>query len=153
MWTESRVHWWDTAEPGLAVGAGDVTWTLWSVWLALARDGRWVRSGNGADSYPFDCGRRLPFCGRVRATEAGPRLLADGGQSEAETGDRQQRLRQIFQELTDSALLVEQQSSDSRRCLDDDERKLAADVADVAESDGLSDAVSTPETADRSERH
>ncbi len=74
-----------------------------------------------------------------------PRLLTDGGQPEAETDDGQQRLRQIFEELSDSALLVEQQDSDSRRFLDDEETGLVADVVDVAESDGLSDAVASPE--------
>jgi hypothetical protein len=57
----------------------------------------------------------------------------------------------MFEGFADSALLVEQQSADSRRCLDDDETGLAADVADVAESDGLSDAISSPERTDGSE--
>lgn len=156
MSTENRVRWWDTAGLGLAGGAGDARWVLLSVQLALAGYGRRVRSGNGADSHLFDCGGRLPFCGRVRETDAGyaggPRLLADGGQSEPETEDRHQRLQQIFEGLADSALLVEQQSSDSRRCLGDDETRLVADVADVAESDGLSDAISSPETTDGSQR-
>jgi hypothetical protein len=78
----------------------------------------------------------------------GPRLLTDGGQPTDSDDDRQRQLQQLFEELTGSASLVERQESDSRRCLDSQEAGLAADVAEVVESDGLSEAISSPETGD-----
>jgi hypothetical protein len=158
MVTETSVRWGDTAGTGPTGGTGDDMWRLVSVLLALAGYGRRVR---WAKSCAFDCGGQPIRQDRVpRETDTGhtgrQRLLADGGQPEAQpeaqTRGRQQRLQQIFQELTDSGLLVERQSADSRRCLDDDEKRLTEEVADIAESDGLSDAISAPERTDGSER-
>lgn len=154
MSTQTGVGCRGTGRTSLAGGTDD-TCTLLSVRLALAGCGGRVRTGNEAGWRLSDRSGPPPFHGRVpRETDTGhsgrPRLLTDGGQPEAkpesETEDRQQRLLRIFEDLTGSALLVEQQDSDSRRCLDDDETRLAADVADVAESDGLSDAITSPET-------
>jgi hypothetical protein len=162
MSTQVSVRWWYRDSTGLSgrSGATHTATCLTGVELSvrlLGTAGAWNRPvvRSLADDSPELAGERSrQSVHDDRDAGRTPRLLTDGGEPVSETdpgeADRHEQLQRIFEELvgSDSVPVVESQERDSRRCLDSYETALAEDVADVVESDGLSDAISSPDRHD-----